>query len=137
MKSPEQEVDVDPLTAVQQLYAAFGAADETRLRSLIAPDVEWIQCEGFPGGEHHLGIDSVLAGVLHGNRSTWTDFGIDIEEYLPSGNRIVVLGSYTGAHCDTGKTMRSVFSHVYDVDCGRITRFRQYCDTWPMVRAMS
>ena len=118
------------------MHAAFGAADENRLRSLIAPDVEWIRCEGAPGGEHRRGIDSLLAGVLHGNRATWTDSGIDIKENLPGGNRVVVLGSDSGAHCDTGRPMRSVFTHVGDVDCERITRFLHDCDTWPMVRAM-
>ena len=32
--------------------------------------------------------------------------------------------------------MRSVFTHVYESDGERITRFRQFADTWPMVEAM-
>lgn len=125
-----------PLTTVQSMYEAFGRADETRLRELIAPDVEWIQCDGFPGGEHRRGIDSVLAGVLHGNRSTWQGFAVTIDRYVAGGDDVVALGSYTGTHSGTQKPMRAVFAHAYRVTDGRITRFEQYCDTWPMVRAM-
>ncbi|MCK5942932.1 MAG: nuclear transport factor 2 family protein [Planctomycetes bacterium] len=124
-----------PTHVVQAMYAAFAANDEPRLRELISEDVEWIQCEGFPGGEHRHGIESVLQGVLRGNKTTWNDFRVDLDEYLAADDRVAVFGSYAGQHSVTGKSMRAVFTHVYDVRDGRIVRFRQYCDTWPMVRA--
>ena len=124
-----------PVDVVRDLYDAFGRDDEARLRARIAPDVEWIQCEGFPGGAHRRGIESVLDGVLRGNKSTWTGFRVELDEFVASDDRVVVLGSYAGTHAGTGKAMRAVFTHVYDVADGRVTRFRQFCDTWPMVRA--
>ena len=126
----------DPLAVVQAMYAAFGAADETSLRDLIDPDVVWRQCEGFPGGEHRRGIDSVLAGVLRGNRSTWRGFAAPIERYIASGDDVVAIGHYEGTHAVTQKAMRAVFAHVYRVRGGRIVTFDQFADTWPMVRAM-
>ena len=108
----------------------------TRLRELIASDVEWQQCEGFPGGEHRSGIESVLAGVLRGNKATWQGFAVAIDEYVCDRDIVVAIGSYSGTHSLTGKSMRSVFTHVYDVADGRIQRFRQFADTWPMVAAM-
>ena len=125
-----------PLAVVQAMYAAFGRSDEAQLRQLIAADVEWNQCEGFPGGEHRRGIDSVLAGVLRGNKTTWLGFRAPIERYIASGDDVVALGHYEGVHAATGKTMRSVFAHVYRVRDARIVRFDQVADTWPMVRAM-
>ena len=124
-----------PLAVVQDMYEAFGASDEARLRALIAADVEWVQCPGFPGGAHRHGIDSVLDGVLRGNKARWTDFRLQLDEFLEAGDRVVVIGSYTGSHATTGRDMRAVFTHVYDVTEGQITRFRQFCDTWPMVEA--
>ena len=32
--------------------------------------------------------------------------------------------------------MTAVFAHVYDVHDGRIVRFRQFTDTWPMLAAI-
>ena len=44
-------------------------------------------------------------------------------------------GKAHGVHAETKRSMRSVFAHVYEADGERITRFRQYADTWPMVAA--
>ncbi|MCA8951912.1 MAG: nuclear transport factor 2 family protein [Planctomycetes bacterium] len=119
------------------MYTAFGGRDETALRRLLAPDVEWIQCAGFPGGAHRRGVESVLEGVLHGNNARWQDFRVEHDEFVVAGATVVVIGSYSGTHAETRKTMRAVFTHVYEVEDGQVRRFRQFCDTWPMVQAMS
>ncbi len=126
----------EPLSVVREMYAAFAAGDEARLRQLLHPDVAWRQCEGFPGGAHRRGVEAVLAGVLRGNRATWRGFAAPIERYVASGDDVVALGRYEGTHAETGKAMRAVFAHVYRVRDGRIVAFDQYADTWPMVRAM-
>ena len=59
------------LGIVQDLYDAFGKKDEARLRELLAPDVEWVQCAGFPGGGRRRGVDEVLENVFAGLRSEW------------------------------------------------------------------
>ena len=122
---------------VRELYDAFARKDGERLRELLHPEVEWIQCPGFPGGEHRKGAEAVLEGVFAGLRSEWEDFGAPVEEYIDGGRTVVVLGEYVGRHRLTQRAMTSVFAHVYDLDDGRITRFRQYADTAEMVRAMA
>lgn len=117
------------------MYEAFGDKDEERLRRVIHPAVAWNQCPGFPGGASRRGIDEVLTHVLHGNSTTWTGFGVQIDELIESGSRVVALGSYSGVHHRTGKSMQALFAHVYEVNDGRIERFDQITDTWPMVEA--
>lgn len=124
-----------PLATVQALYAAFAAGDEAALRALLHPDVAWNQCEGFPGGDRRRGVDAVLAAVFGGNRATWRGFRAPVARYLASGDEVVALGHYEGEHATTGRPMRAVFAHVYQVAAGRIVRFDQIADTWPMVRA--
>ena len=61
---------------VEDLYSAFGRKDEARLRELLAADVEWIQCAGFPGGERRQGVEEVLEKVfagLHGEEEKVPD----------------------------------------------------------------
>ncbi|MDF1799721.1 MAG: nuclear transport factor 2 family protein [Planctomycetota bacterium] len=125
-----------PLNLVQDLYRAFGAKDEAALRALLHDDVEWIQCPGFPGGAHRTSADEVLEGVLGGLNEEWDGFAVRIDEYLPGEAHVVVLGEYTGRHRGTGRAMGSLFAHVYEVEAGRIRRFRQVADTWPMVAAI-
>ena len=120
----------------RELYDAFSTKDESRLRAVLHPDVDWIQCAGFPGGDRRRGADAVIEKVFGGLRSAWEDFGAPVEEYVDGGRTVVVLGRYVGRHRETGLAMESVFAHVYDVDEGRITRFRQIADTAEMVRAM-
>ena len=120
---------------VRAMYDAFAAKDEPRLRELIDPDVEWNQCDGFPGGAKRRGIDDVLAAVLRGNSATWKGFAARVEEYVASGSRVVVLGRYEGTHSVSGRPMVSVFAHAYEVENGRILRLEQIADTWPMVAA--
>ena len=121
---------------VRGMYDAFAAKDEAGLRRILHPEVEWIQCAGFPGGGHRHGVDEVLEKVFAGLHSEWDDFRAEIEEYLDAGGRIVVLGRYVGKHATTNRSMTAVFAHVYDLDDGRITRFRQFTDTYELVKAM-
>ena len=125
----------EPAEIVRAMYEAYGAKDEARLRELIDADVEWNQCPGFPGGARRRGIDDVLAGVLHGNAATWRDFGAPIDEIISAGDRVVAVGRYVGTHAETGRAMEALFTHAYRVADGRIVRFDQVADTWPMVAA--
>lgn len=129
--------DVTPnVTLVQDMYAAFGAKDETRLRAILHEEVEWIQCPGFPGGGHRRSASEVLEKVLGGLNMTWNDFQVRLDEYLDAGRSVVVIGHYAGTHAETKKPMESLFAHVYEVEDGRIVRFRQIADTAPIVEAM-
>ena len=125
-----------PEEVIRSLYSAFKAKDEARLRDLLAPNVEWNQCEGFPGGKNRRGPDDVLDGILGTNHSLWEGFAAETTEFLECGHTVVVLGAYSGTHTGTGKSMRVVFTHVYRVDGGRVVRFDQITDTAPMVAAM-
>lgn len=124
-----------PEAVVRELYDAFASKDDATLRRVIHPDVLWIQCDGFPGGGVRHGADEVFSEVFGALRGTWEDWAAEVEEYLPAGDTVVVLGRYTGRHRETKKSVVSVFAHVYDVEDGRVVRFRQIADTAPMTAA--
>ena len=125
----------DNVTVVRELYRAFSEKDETALRQLLDTNVEWIQCSGFPGGGHHIGIEDVFEEVFRTLGRDWKDWRVQVEEYLDAGKSVVALGHYAGMHSVTNRTMKAVFAHVYDVDNARITRFRQFTDTYELVKA--
>lgn len=128
--------DSPQVALVRSLYDAFARKDAAALRAILAPDVDWIQCAGFPGGTRTRGAEAVIDKVFGALRSAWTDFEAPVTEYLDAGATVVALGHYAGTHAETGRAMHAVFAHVYDVADGRIVRFRQIADTWPMVAAM-
>lgn len=122
---------------VRQLYLGFSRSDVEAVRKLLDEDVEWLQCAGFPGGGHHRGVDTVLQRVFGNLRTQWQEFSATVDEYLDAGDCVVAIGSYAGRHMVTGTSMTAVFAHIFDLENGRITRFRQYADTAPMLRAMT
>jgi uncharacterized protein len=117
------------LATVRRLYAAFDQHDGETVRGLFAPDIEWIQNEGFPGGGRYVGADAVLNNVLAKFRTEWTSWQAVVTEWMDAGHAIVALGEYRGTHRATGKSTVAAFAHVYEVRDGRITRFRQFTDT--------
>jgi ketosteroid isomerase-like protein len=123
------------LEIVQALYEAFRHKDEPRIRQLLAANVEWIQCAGFPGGGRRKGVGEVLEKVFSGLRDEWSDWRSEIDEYLDAGSTIVALGRYAGTHGRTGRSMEAVFAHAWDLEGGQITRMRQFADTVPIARA--
>ena len=126
-----------PEELIRSLYQAFKAKDEARLREILADAVQWNQCAGFPGGRDRLGVDDVLDGILGTNHTLWQDFRATTTEFLTSGSTVVVLGEYSGTHSETGRSMRSAFTHVYRVEGGRVVRFDQVADTALMIAAAS
>lgn len=124
------------LVIVRRLYDAFRARDRATLYALLAPDVEWVQNAGFPGGGTHVGVDAVLDGVFAALRRDWDGWGAAVHEWLDAGDAVVALGEYRGTYKSTGRQMVAAFAHVYRVRDGRIHRFEQYTDTVKVVEAM-
>ncbi len=122
-------MESDNLAIVKDLYSAFAARDRERLIALLHPDIEWHQNEGFPNGGRHRGAQVVLDEVLARFRSEWTQWRAEVDEWLDAGAHIIAIGAYHGTHKQTGRDMRAAFAHVYEVEDGRITGFRQFTDT--------
>ena len=78
----------ESVETVRQLYGAFGRKDEAELRTILDPEVEWIQCAGFPGGSHRHGVEEVLEDVFSKLRSQWNDWRVEIDEYLDAGETV-------------------------------------------------
>ncbi len=114
---------------VQRLYDAFASRDANTIRQLFAPDIEWIQNDGFPNGGRHVGADVVLNDVFARFRVDWTDWTAPVHQWLDAGETVVAIGEYRGTHRATGRSMTAAFAHVYDIRDGRIIQFRQFTDT--------
>jgi uncharacterized protein len=114
---------------IQALYAAFRGGDFEAFAGLCTDDLEWIQSPGFPYGGHHRGAQATVDGVFRELPKHWEGWGFDVAEMLDAGTRVIVLGAYRGTHRRTGKSFRAETAHVFDLEGGRVRRFRQYSDT--------
>ncbi len=121
---------------IEKLYRIIRAKDYDAFPSVCAPDVEWIQNEGFPGGATRRGAQAVMDGVFRVFDSAWENWGFDIEHYLDAGDTVVVVGKYRGRYRASGKLFSASAAHVYDLKDGKISRFRQFADTKLVCDAM-
>lgn len=126
-----------PIDVVRELYRAFREKDDAAFETLCSPDLEWIQCPGFPGGATRRGPRDVLENVFKSFGAGWETWRFEAEEFLPCGDAAVaVVGFYEGVHRATRKAFRSPTVHLYDLAGGKIRRFRQFADTHVIREAM-
>ncbi|MDX5892533.1 nuclear transport factor 2 family protein [Rubrobacter radiotolerans] len=121
---------------VRKMYRLFAERDNEGLRHLFAPEIEWVQMEGFPGGDRYVGVDAVFGGAFAELRENWEGWRAVVERYLAADEAVVALGFYEGTHRGTGRSLHAEFAHLVELKDGRIVRFVQYTDTFKIAEAM-
>jgi ketosteroid isomerase-like protein len=119
------------VTLVRDLYAAFGRGDIDALMAGLSADVHWEvvgRREDYP-----------LLGVRKGHQGAREFFQQLSEiqeavefaprEFLDAGDTVVVLGREKWKIRKTGKPAESEWAHFFTVRNGKVTMFREFCDT--------
>ncbi len=124
-------MSLENVQLIREVYDAFGKGDVASVLGQMHQDIEWREAENFIYADRspYVGPQAVLDGVFRRLGSEWDSFAVTPEEWLDAGNHVVVLGTYTGTHKSTGRTVRAQFAHVWAVRGTRILRFQQYTDT--------
>ena len=119
------------ITVIRGIYESFGTGDVASVLGQMHQHIEWREAENFIYADRnpYRGPQAVLEGVFLRLASEWADFKVMPEEWLDAGNHIVVLGTYSGRHKESGREVRAQFAHMWGVTHGRVVRFQQYTDT--------
>ena len=119
------------LAIVRGLYEAWSHGDVEAFLATLAPDVEWRFADNFIYGDVNplIGRDRLRQGSLKRLKTEWQDFDGVPDEILDAGDTVVGLGHYVGTHKATGRKLKAQFAHVFTLDDGKVTRWRQYVDT--------
>lgn len=122
---------------VHQLYNAFGRGDIPAVMEGMDVNIEWIESEAvnYPFNGLHRGPEGVATGVFERIPATYEDFAVKPQDFVEAGDRVIVIGEYTGRGKTTGKVFNSPFVHVMTVQNNKITRFQVYTDTAIMTDA--
>ncbi len=125
------------LQVVQDLFVAFGQKDLPTMLTLMTPDIEW-ELLGPPelpfcGLRHgHDGVASFFQD--HMGSLELTRF--EIHEFLPSGDKVVVLGEEDGHALNTQKTFTNEWAMVFTLRDGKIAKWRSHENTAVMLDAL-
>jgi ketosteroid isomerase-like protein len=119
------------MEVIRGIYESLSRGDVTAVLGQMHRHIEWREAENFIYADRnpYRGPQAVLEGVFTRLGSEWLDFKVMPEEWLDAGNHIVVLGTYSGKHKESGREVRAQFAHVWGVTHGRAVRFQQYTDT--------
>src|SRR6266545_4845859 len=93
----EQSVDV-----VKGVYEAFGRGDVQAVLGAMADDIEWHEAEGMPYGGVYHGGEAVAKNVFGPITEDISEFAVNPEEFIASGNAVAVVVRYTGTGKETG-----------------------------------
>ena len=122
---------------IRSVYDAFARGDVDSVLGAMSDDIVWYEDENFPlaEGNPYRGPQSVASGVFAKLMDEWDDFAVLPEEFIGSGDTVVVLGRYRGTHKATGRSMNPQMAHVWRVSGGKVAAFQQYVDTLAVARA--
>jgi ketosteroid isomerase-like protein len=127
------------MEVIRGMYESFGRGDVSAVLEQMHQHIEWKEAENFIYADRnpYVGPQAVLDGVFMRLASEWANFMVAPEEWLDAGNHVVVLGTYSGRHKETGREVRAQFAHIWGVTHGRVVRFQQYTDTKQFAEAIT
>ncbi len=117
------------LELLQKGYANFAKGDIPAVLDMFDANIDWTVMEGFPYGGKYNGPDEVLENVFMKLGSEWDKWHAEPIEFMENGDKIVVLGKYSGTYKATGKSVETDFAHVWTLRDGKAVKFVQYTDT--------
>jgi uncharacterized protein len=126
------------LEIVQRSYLSFSRGDLDAVLADLDPAIEWHQAQGLPHGGLYRGVDEVRRNIFEPlDAEWWSEFDAAPDEFLESGDQVVVLGRYRGTAKGSGKVLDVPFVHVWTLFEARAIRFRQFLDTAGWVEALA
>ena len=124
-------MSAENVAIVRALYEAFGKGDIPGVLGKFDQKIEWREAENFIYADRnpYIGANAILEGVFLRFVSEWPDFKVSPESIIDAGEQVVTLGTYSGTHKKTGKSVRAQMVHVWNMSDGKAVRFQQYTDT--------
>jgi ketosteroid isomerase-like protein len=115
-------------------YAMFQRHDPAFLDGLD-PEIEYRVPDTLPGGGHLRGQWEMLA-FMDTVAGLWDDPRPEPEEFLPAGDKLIVLGTWRATAKATGVSVEVPFAHVLQHRDGRLASVRVYMDAAKALRSL-
>ncbi len=120
------------LEVLKQGYRAFAEGNLVKATENWAPDIEWIACTGLPTVKAdgiYRGVQEVISGVFAKIPEHYENFNIEVTDFVDGGDKIVMVGYYTGIWKATGKRFKANATHTWTFENGKAIRYFQAVDS--------
>lgn len=120
------------LELIQQGYKNFAEGNVEAVLANFDPKIEWHESTGFPyvkGDGISVGPEAVVQDVFAKIPAYFEGFNINIQELFESGDKVVMVGYYTGVWKPTGKEFKANAAHIWTIKDGKSTHMFQVADT--------
>jgi ketosteroid isomerase-like protein len=114
---------------VEGVYEAFARGDVPTVLGLMTEDIEWHEAEGMPYGGVYHSPQEVAEKVFGPITADVEGFAVTPQQLIASGDTVAAVVRYTGTGKISGKALDLEVVHVWDVQDGKLARFRQFIDT--------
>jgi uncharacterized protein len=111
---------------IRQAYDSFAQGNVQGVLDVLADDVTWNVPELVPQGGTANGKEEV-GGFFQRLGDLYEEFGIEVTDLADGDDRVVGIGTARGTLRERG-SIEYGFAHVFDVEGGKVTRFREYVD---------
>ena len=123
---------MDNVELVKQGYQNFAEGKVEEVLALFDPGIVWDECTSFPyisGDGIFVGPEAIVQGVFAQMPQYMDNFQVDIREMFGCGDKVVMVGYYTGTWKGTGKAFKANATHTWTLKDGKVTHFFQAVDT--------
>ncbi len=118
------------LEIIKSTYEGKTSEENGRnLAKYVAENISWTEAKGFPYAGTYIGLENVTKNVFSRLGSEWIDYKFTPEDYVPSDDKVVAFGTYTGIYKLTGKAFTARVAHVWKLKDGKIISFEQFVDS--------
>ena len=111
---------------IKSAYDAFAQQDIPAVLAAFDPDIAWYTPDTVRFGGTFKGHDEVV-GFFSKLPESYTELRVEPDEFIESGDRVVVLGHLRGKAA--GGDFDERFAHVWSFTDGKATSFEEFFDT--------
>ncbi|RMF55873.1 MAG: hypothetical protein D6748_14585 [Calditrichaeota bacterium] len=129
---------MDNVEVLKSGYQYFAEGNIEGVLGLFDSKIHWNECIGFPfvvGNGIYTGHQAIVEGVFGQIPKHYENFQIEITDLFGSGDKVVMMGHYTGVWKATGKKFKANATHVWTMKDGKATHFFQAVDTAEIINA--
>jgi len=115
------------IAALRDAYAAFNRGDMDAAVASLDENIEWIEPQEFPGGGTYQGRESAKR-YLAQSRAAWAEVTSEPEQFIPAGDRIVVLVHARVRAKGSNEWQDVRLADVYTFRDGKAIQMRAFAD---------